>query len=223
MTANVQTAAFFDMDRTLLSESSTTLWVRYMRQRGELPVSFMLRFLGALVRYKLDLLDMADLTRRLAKDLTGQLEAERIDATRRWVADQVVQFVAPEGRRWLAAHRERGHRVALITASPSYTANALADHLSIPGEDVMGTEFEVRNGRFTGRMIEPMVIGEGKLAAAEAYAARHGIDLRASYFYTDSIADKALLEKVGHPVAVNPDRPLRKLAEERGWNIVSFY
>lgn len=211
------------MDRTLLVKSSTTLWIRYMRERGELPAREIVRFLGALLRYKLDQLDMAELTRGLAKELAGQPESERIDTTRRWVAEQVVQFVAPEGRRWLAGHRSRGHRVALITASPSYTATALAEHLDIADEDVMGTGFEVRNGRFTGRMIEPMVIGEGKLAAAQAYAERHQIDLQASYFYTDSIADLPLLEKVGYPVAVNPDRPLLKLAEQRGWDVVYFY
>jgi len=135
----------------------------------------------------------------------------------------VVNFVAPEAQRWLDAHRKRGHRVAMITASPAYTATALAEFLEIPDEDVMATRFEVRNGRFTGLMLEPMVIGPGKLAAAQAYAARHDIDLGASFFYTDSIADLALLEQVGHPVAVNPDRPLLKVAEERGWDIVRFY
>lgn len=223
MVGSPLTAAFFDMDRTLLSDSSTLLWVRYMRARGELPALELMRYLGAVIRYSVGQLDMADLTRRLAKELAGQPEIERMSLTRRWVADQVVNFVAPEGRRWLDAHRKRGHRVAMITASPAYTADALAEHLAIPVEDVMATRFEVRNGRFTGRMIEPMVIGEGKLSAAQEYAARNGIDLAASYFYTDSIADLALLEKVGHPVAVNPDRQLLKVAEAHGWHIVRFY
>ena len=223
MVASPRTAAFFDMDRTLLSESSTLLWIRYMRERGELPVSYVLRFVGAMVRYQLGQLDMVEMTRRLAKDLAGESEIQRAASTRRWVADQVVNFVAPEGRRWLDAHRKRGDRVAMITASPAYTADALAEHLAIPVEDVMATRFEVRNGRFTGRMIEPMVIGEGKLSAAQEYAARNGIDLASSYFYTDSIADLALLEKVGYPVAVNPDRPLLKVAEARGWDVVRFY
>ncbi|MEZ4768535.1 MAG: HAD family hydrolase [Caldilineales bacterium] len=223
MVATAQTAAFFDMDRTLLSESSTLLWIRYMRARGELPVSYILRFLGAMVRYQLGQLDMVEMTRRLAKDLAGEPEAQRATSTRRWVAEQVVNFVAPEGLRWLEAHRRRGDRVAMITASPEYTANALADHLAIPHEDVMATRFEVRNGRFTGRMIEPMVIGPGKLLAAQEYAVQNGIDLATSYFYTDSIADLPLLDAVGHPIAVNPDKPLLKLAEARGWDIVRFY
>lgn len=223
MVSTMQTAAFFDMDRTLLSDSSTTLWIKYMRERGELPASYIVRFLGAMVRYKLGHLDMVELTRRLAKDLAGETEAQRATSTQRWVAEQVVNFVAPEGRRWVDAHRKRGHRVAMITASPAYTATALAEHLAIADEDVMATRFEVRNGRFTGRMVEPMVIGKGKLSAAQEYAALHGIDLGASFFYTDSIADLPLLLEVGHPVAVNPDRPLLKLAVERGWDIVRFY
>ena len=90
-------------------------------------------------------------------------------------------------------------------------------------EDVLATRFEVHNGRFTGRMLEPMLYGAGKLSAAAAYARHHGLNLAASFFYTDSISDLPLLENVGHPVAVNPDRSLRRLAETKGWSIVRFY
>ena len=83
MVAAMRTAAFFDMDRTLLSESSTLLWIRYMRERGELPVSYILRFVGAMVRYQLGQLDMVEMTRRLAKDLAGEQEAQRATSTRR--------------------------------------------------------------------------------------------------------------------------------------------
>ncbi len=216
-------AAFFDMDKTLLSASSAVLLVRYMVKRGELARQDVMRFVSALLRYKMGRLDMIETTRAIAREMAGQSEAERIDHTRKWFQEHLIDYVTEEGRRWVAAHRRLGHRVALITASPTYTAEQLADHLGMASEDVMATRFEVQHGLFTGRMLEPMIYGQGKLDAAQSYAAQHGVDLRQSYFYTDSIADLPLLEMVGYPVAVNPDWPLRRLARSRGWSIVCFY
>lgn len=216
-------AAFFDMDKTLLSDSSVLLLARYMRSRGELPWRDLLKVLGDVIRYKLGQLDLSDTMRRYVAHIAGHLEAERIAYSRQWFLDQLVDYVAEEGHRWVEEHRRCGHRVALITASPTYTADQLARHLAIEPDDVMATRFEVQDGRFTGRVLEPMVYGFGKLQAARAYAARFGVDLARSYFYTDSIEDLPLLERIGNPVAVNPDRALRKLAEARGWAIQRFY
>lgn len=216
-------AAFFDMDKTLLSGSSAVLLVRYMRKRGELARQDVMRFLSAMLRYKMGRLDMIETTRALVRELAGQSEAERIAHTSQWFREHLIDYVTEEGRRWVEGHRRLGHRVALITASPSYTAEQLAEHLGMANEDVMATRFEVEHGLFTGRMLEPMIYGQGKLEAARAYAQQHGVDLQRSYFYTDSIADLPLLEMVGYPVAVNPDRPLRRLARNRGWSVVRFY
>ena len=215
--------AFFDMDHTLLSDSSVTLLVHYMRERGELSVRQLAHIMSLTVRHKVGHLDMVETTRAFVRDLAGQSEADQIAMSKNWFQEQLIHYVAEEGRRWVAGHRRLGHRVALITASPTYTASVLADHLGIPADDVLATRFEVRNGLFTGRLVEPMVFGQGKLRAAQVYAARHGLELSRSYFYTDSIVDLPLLERVGFPVAVNPDRPLRKLAERLGWRIVCFY
>lgn len=215
--------AFFDMDKTLLSVSSSLLWTRHMRERGELPLRNLLGILGALVRYKLGQLDMAETARGFVRELAGELEELHEAKTRRWVVDHLVPYVAAEGRRWLEAHQRLGHRVAMITASPSYLADPLAEAFGMASQDVLATRFEVYNGRFTGRLMEPMIWGAGKLSAATSYARQHRVDLGSSYFYTDSISDLPLLENVGYPVAVNPDRSLRRLAEAKGWSIVRFY
>lgn len=216
-------AAFFDMDKTLLSASSAVLLARYMQKRGELARQDAVRFLRAMLSYKLGRLDMIEATRQIVRELAGHSEADRIAYTRQWFTEHLIDYVTEEGRRWVDGHRRLGHRVALITASPSYTAAQLAEHLGMAEEDVMATRFEVRHGLFTGRMLEPMIYGEGKLEAARTYAAVHHVDLARSYFYTDSIADRPLLDMVGYPVAVNPDRSLRRLAKDRGWAIVRFY
>ena len=128
------------MDKTLLSVSSATLWARHLRERGELPLGDLLRIVSALVRYKLGQLDMAETTRRFVLDLAGQSEDMHEANTRRWVADQLVNYVAEEGRQWVELqHRRLGHRVALITASPWYTADPLARALGMAPEDVLAT------------------------------------------------------------------------------------
>jgi phosphoserine phosphatase len=82
---------------------------------------------------------------------------------------------------------------------------------------------EREDGRLTGRVTPPVCYGQGKVVWAERFAAEHDVDLDAGYFYTDSISDLPLLERVGHPVAVNPDPRLRRLADKRGWPIEQFY
>ncbi len=218
-----EVAAFFDMDKTLLSGSSAVLLARYMQKRGDLARQDTVRLLKALLSYKLGQLDMIETTRQIVRDLAGHSEADRIAYIRQWFVEHLIDYVTEEGRRWVEGHRRLGHRVALITASPSFTAEQLADHLGLAREDVMATRFEVRHGLFTGRMLEPMIYGAGKLEVARAYAEAHNVDLAASYFYTDSIADRPLLDMVGYPVAVNPDRSLRRLAKDKGWAIVYFY
>lgn len=215
--------AFFDMDRTLLTESSTLLMVRYMRRRQLLRRKELLWLVWARARLKLGTADIPAITRQLVQSMAGAPEAEQVAFTRRWFGEQLIQYVSEGGRRSVAEHRARGHRLALITGSPVYTAGALAQHLEISPEDVLATRFEVADGRFTGRLVEPMCYQEGKLAYAQAYADRHHLDLSASYFYTDSIDDLPLLEEIGHPVAVNPDRALLRVAQERAWPVVSFY
>jgi phosphoserine phosphatase len=75
----------------------------------------------------------------------------------------------------------------------------------------------------TGQVVPPVCYGTGKVVWAERFAEEHGVDLSASYFYTDSITDLPLLERVAHPVAVNPDPRLRRLAQKRGWPVETFF
>ena len=87
----------------------------------------------------------------------------------------------------------------------------------------MCTHLESRDGRLTGKVVPPVCFGPGKIVWAERFAAEYGVDLSSSYFYTDSISDLPLLERVRYPVAVNPDPRLRRLARKRGWPVERFY
>jgi phosphoserine phosphatase len=128
--------------------------------------------------------------------------------------------VYPETLRAAYAHQDAGRPAYILTAASQELADVLARVLIFDGG--IGTRSEVRDGVYTGRADGPFVYGEGKAEALREVAAREGIDLSASYAYSDSASDLPMLRAVGHPVAVNPDARLERVAREEGWQIMRF-
>jgi len=215
-------AALFDMDRTLLDTSSALLYVRYLRRIGQIGRRQVAQVIGWTLLERLGLLDMQRLVERLMTTASGDNEPEIKQLCDRWFAEDVVTHVTDRGRQRLAEHQAQGHVLGIVSASTQYAVGPLAAHLGIP-EQYVSSHLESQDGRLTGRIVPPLCYGEGKVVWAERFAAEHGADLSASYFYTDSITDLPLLERVGHPVAVNPDPKLRRLAKQRAWPIEFFY
>ncbi len=211
-------AAFFDMDRTLLDASSGRLYMQALIKMGRISWKERLEMLWWAVMYMAGRLDMGNLTATMIQrhHLNESVDA-MWDLTQRWFDAMVRSHVTEKGRERVEEHRRQGHRVVIISASTEFAARALADYLG--GMDVIATRLAVSEGRLTGEIILPFCYGQGKVYWAERYAEEHGVDLSQSWFYTDSSSDLPLLERVGHPVAVNPDRRLRKIARQRGWPI----
>jgi len=214
--------ALFDMDRTLLDTSSALLYVRYLRRIGQIGRRGVAQVIGWTLLERLGLLDMQRLVERLVTATSGDSEPELKQLCDRWFAQDVLPHVTDRGRQRLAEHQAQGHLLGIVSASTQYAVGPLAAYLGIPGQYV-STHLESQDGRLTGRIVPPLCHGQGKVVWAERFAAEHGADLSVSYFYTDSITDLPLLERVGHPVAVNPDRKLRRLAKQRAWPIELFY
>jgi len=215
-------AALFDLDRTLLDTSSGQLWARYMHRMGRMSKREMVHVGWWTVLSRLGLLDMKELIPRLLQAAAGDDEAETLRMSDRWFEEQVLPHVAERGRRRVDEHLAQGHVVAIVSASTQYVVGPMAAHLGVPGQYVC-THVRSADGRLTGELEPPACFGQGKVVWAERFAAEHGVDLDRSYFYTDSISDLPLLERVGHPVAVNPDPRLRRLAGQRGWPVEMFY
>jgi len=131
-----------------------------------------------------------------------------VELCTQWFRDAVERCIRPEMPRLLAAHRDAGHRVCLLTASTPYVAVPLCERLGI--QDWIASRLEVVDGVFTGQPVKPVCFGAGKIHWAGQWALEHGIDLSRSFFYTDSMTDLPMLEAVGRPVLVNPDRKLRR-------------
>jgi HAD superfamily hydrolase (TIGR01490 family) len=209
-------AAFFDMDNTLLSLDSGTSYTRFLYKRGELKKRVVARVLYWSALYKLALLDMESVFVRLCEDLAGDSEADMIAKCELWYREHVAPSVAPAARVALAHHRAAGHVVVLATGSTVYAARPVARGVGI--DHVLASELEVAAGAFTGKP-RALCFGHHKVALAEDWARTNGVELEASYFYSDSYNDLPMLSRVGRPIAVNPDARLRRHARRRGWAI----
>lgn len=219
----VTAVAFFDLDKTIIAKSSTLAFTRPMFKAGLLSGSTLAKAGIAQVYYQAFGADH-DQLERIKEELSAMTKGwdkKEIEALVTETVDEVVTpLVYAEALAIMEEHRGRGRRVVVISASPEEIVRPLCRHLGI--EDVIATRASVDDeGRYTGEL-ELYVYGVGKADAMRQMADEQGIDLSASYAYSDSITDLPMLEAVGHPVVVNPDSELAGIANERGWEIRKF-
>ena len=213
--------ALFDLDRTLIAVDSARLYANWRRKRGRGSTWEVARVAFWMAKYTFGLLDVPGIATNVAVRFRGESEAELLADCELWYHQLVRPTIVVQARDRIDYHRARGDLLAIVTSSTKYVALPLARELMIP--HVVCTELEVDpQGLLTGRIIEPICFGIGKLERAASWAEAQRSDLGWATFYTDSILDRPLLEAVGEPVAVNPDPRLRRLARSRRWSIVSW-
>lgn len=216
-------AAFFDLDKTIVARSSALAFVRPLSRAGLLPVTAVVKAAIAQLYYGVFGADRnrMEQAREALADLTRGWDRARL---RDLVADALQEVVPPlvyaEALVLIDEHHRAGRLVAVISASPDEVAEPLGRYVG--ADRTLATRSETDEaGIFTGR-IERYMFGESKAEAIRELAAAEGISLPDSYAYTDSVTDLPMLETVGHPVAVNPDRELRAIADERDWLVMEF-
>ena len=217
-------AAFFDVDKTLLPGSSLYLFARGLYRRGFYTLrdiagftlgQFVFRLTGAEGQTGMEAARETALA-----FVEGKRRADLVQLGHDIVVEVIGPRIYPGMRKVIEAHHAAGDRTYLVTAAPRDLAEEIAAYLGMDG--ALGTEAELVDGTYTGRMLGPVLHGPVKIDAVLELAQKEGIDLAQSSAYSDSLNDRPLLEGVGHPVAVNPDRFLRKLAVERGWPVHDF-
>jgi HAD superfamily hydrolase (TIGR01490 family) len=213
----VKPAAFFDMDRTLIRVNSGDLWIRWLRERGEISRYEMLRALAWIFQYKLALLDMEAVATKVIASMRGQSEGELVGKAREFFDKLIATEVAPKALAAIERHRAEGHVVAILSSSTPYVVEPLAARLGI--EHAICTRINVADGLFDGTHKKPACYGAGKVHWAEAFAREHEVDLGQSFFYTDSYSDLPMLERVGMARVVNPDTRLKRHAKRVGWTV----
>ena len=217
MSAQRRRAALFDMDRTLVRVETASLYVRYQRDIGEARLADALRVAWWVLLYTFNLIDAPKVVAKALEQLAGMPETVMSSRCDDWFQIYVARHVADAGRTAVRHHRQRGDLLAIATGASLYASRPLAGMLGIP--HVLASELEVADGRFTGRVVDPLCFGEGKVQRVRRLLDAEGIALRDATFYSDSVTDLPLLEAVGEPVVVNPDPRLLRVARRRGWRI----
>jgi len=215
-------AAFFDLDKTVISKSSSLALTRPMYRAGLVSRSALLKGAYAQLVYLMVGADekRMDRVKESMAALTKGWERSKVEEIiREALTDLIDPYLYLEALDLMELHRALGRKVFIVSSSPEEVVRPLAEHLG--QVEVIATRAEVVDGKYTGE-IEFYCYGEGKAARIRELAEEQRIDLSGSYAYSDSITDLPMLEAVGNPVSVNPDRDLRREAEKRGWQIRDF-
>jgi len=216
-------AAFFDLDKTVIARSSTLAFGRPLMKEGMISRALIVKALYAQLVYHLIGADEAKMEKmRVALlELTKGWEKDKIQAlVRETLTDIIDPVIYDEALELIAQHRAQGRRVYIVSSSGEELVRPLAEHLGVP--HFIATRAKIDDeGKYTGEL-DFYCYGDNKAVAIREHAERYGIDLSKSYAYSDSATDLPMLEAVGNPHAVNPDKELRQIATEREWPILQF-
>ena len=215
-------AAFFDLDKTLMAGSSGVFFARAAYEAGMISRSRLIRDVYENVRFRLlgSTDDRADDVRRRVGEMIEGVPVRDLERLSPKVLAGVLPRLYPEMLERAYAHQDAGQPVYILTAASQEMADLLARVLSFDGG--LGSRSEIVDGRYTGRAAGPFNYREGKVLTMGELAGRDGLDLAASYAYSDSESDLPMLRAVGNAIVVNPDAPLRRIAAEEGWEVIEL-
>jgi len=214
--------AFFDLDKTLIEGSSAIHFGRAAYRQGLMTRTQLVRDLWANIQFRLrgSTDEGTDALRQRILEAIAGTRVRELERLGHEVLAGVLPRIYPEVLREAYEHQDAGRRVFIVTAASHEMAELMAHVLFFDGG--IGTRSEVRDGVYTGRPEGPFTYRDGKAEAIRERAEAQGIDLAQSYAYSDSESDLPMLRVVGHPVAVNPDAELERIAREEGWRIMRF-
>ena len=225
----MQNLTLFDLDHTLLPLDSDYAWGEFTTQIGWTdPVAFKQRNDEFFAQYKKGELKISEYVRFATQAIKEQGAAKSIAAHAQFMATVIQPAIKPVATQLIAKHRAAGDQLVIVTATNEFVTRPIATALGI--EDLIAVQLEkdesaVGTGWITGNIKGVPSAHEGKVTRVEAWLADHKLSWKDVHttFYTDSINDIALLEKVNVPVATNPDARLRAVAAERGWRILELF
>lgn len=217
-----RSAAFFDLDKTILATSSALAFTRPFYRGGLIRRSDVIRSAYAQFIFLASGADH-DQMETMRKYMSALVTGWDVAKVKEIVAETLDQIIDPaiydEALALIDEHRAAGRDVIIISSSGTEVVEPIGERLGV--DLAIGTQLAVEDGRYTGEILF-YAYGEGKAQAMRDLAVERGYDLADSYAYTDSMTDLPMLEAVGHPTAVNPDSELRRIAHERGWPVLDF-
>jgi HAD superfamily hydrolase (TIGR01490 family) len=216
-------AAFFDLDRTIIATHSATAFTGPLFRGGLITRKDVLRASYAQFVYLIGGADhqQSERVRVFLSSLIAGWDVAQVDQI---VAETLHDLISPsvyaEALDLIDEHHQAGRDVVIVSASGEALVRPIAE--MVGADHVIATTLETADGKYTGE-IAYYAYGENKAASMARLAAAHGYNLSRSYAYSDSVTDIPMLESVGHPVAVNPDKALRRQAIEHGWTVRDFH
>lgn len=221
MDSTGRVAAFFDLDKTIIASSSALAFSKPLLRKGLINRRAALKSAYAQLMFSLAGAD-AQTTERLRAQISalcaGWDVAQVSNIVNETLHDVVDPLIYAEAAELIAGHQRDGHDVIVLSATGQEVVRPIAEML---GADSVATRMEIVDGRYSGQ-VEFYCYGEQKAVAARELAVERGYDLAQCYAYTDSSTDIPLLQAVGKASAVNPDKVLRKAAEQHGWPVLTF-
>ena len=219
-----RSAAFFDLDNTMVRGSTLYFLGRAMYQRGFFTKADISKFVVANVRFRLTGTEKPEVISRFQKaatDFIGGHDVKEIYTIAQSVYDEFVSPALIQGTIDIAKqHLAEGTEVWLVTAAPEDMAKLISDRLGFTG--ALGTKVEIENGKYVGKLNGQILHGVEKARAVRELAAERGFSLNNCHAYSDSASDFPLLQSVGTPHAINPDARLRIKALAENWEIIDF-
>lgn len=215
------TLAIFDLDNTLIAGDSDHLWGEFLCDHGIVDGDEFrgrnAQFYADYRRGELDILAYLDF---VLAPLAGRTPASLAELQQAFVDERIRPILLPAADALIASHRDRGHRLLIITATNEFVTRPIARLLGI--EELLGCGVELQDGVFTGRATGTLTYREGKVQRLREWLAIENEELDGAWFYSDSHNDLPLLEQVANPVLVDPDEILAGVGGERGWPRLSL-
>lgn len=214
--------AIFDLDNTLLAGDSDYLWGVFLSELGVVDRQYYEQENDRFYReYKEGRLDIFEFLRFSLKPLSQHEPGQLYDWRQRFLAEKIEPIITPDAQALVDKHRDAGDTLLIITATNTFVTTPIAERFGIP--HLIGTDPEQADGRYTGNVAGTPSFQEGKVSRLNEWLSEQRLDMKDSWFYSDSHNDIPLLEKVDNPVAVDPDEALLEHAQQQQWPILHLH
>lgn len=213
--------AIFDLDNTLLNGDSDHAWGEFLCEKGIVDSEFYRQSNDYFYQqYKAGSLDIYEFLEFALKPLADNEPQRLSELHQEFMTTKVAPMMLPKAATLLQKHRDQGDYLLIITATNRFVTGPIAEALGV--DDTLATEPEQIDGRYTGKVAGTPCFQSGKVERLNTWLEQSNHSLENSYFYSDSINDKPLLDQVTNPVAVDPDEHLKQAAEDNCWPIISL-
>lgn len=212
---------FFDVDDTLVNGQTQKILGKYLYKNGKLSIVFLIKILFYFLMWRIGIVkNVVPLREQAYKVISGWEASEVEKLVRECFSKEIRTRIFPQALDLIKNHQIKGHEVILISGSIDCLLRIIKEYIGI--KFVIATVLKTENNKYTGEILGPVIHGESKVKAILNFISEHDFSLEGSYAYSDDVSDLPLLQLVQNPVAVNPNKKLRKIAQLEGWPINYF-